>query len=369
MLQKYINAINNSNLYIRYTLIVSGSKSIDVLNYCYKYKYIDDVIIFCNNTNYYNQLKSYPKINLVTNSFATIIYHLKNKSYTNKELDMDNQIPFTPLITFYEYKNCYFAIHRMLSRFFKENWSNPYLTGDDVNSVVMFLQRSKFDNNMKIKIVAIMKNLLYSKNFAFDCIRYYTGEDLCYIFNKTLRDIGKNFDGMSHFVGPFDYALYKYLYDHPNKGIYRNVTLYRDVKMNIFDLYLYYLSYGDVICLPSFTSTTLLKDLNFESTSNSQKVNKTSTQSSFPVKMIFTYKYNYGNVSPGILINKESEFSSEEEVILFPFTFVRIAGIVNRNNVIQINLDIIKKDKIIEFALKRGCKFDLDNKNNKLIIN
>ena len=49
---------------------------------------------------------------------------------------MSNQIPTTPLITFYEYKNCYFAIHRMISKFFKDNWSEPYLTVNDINSVV-----------------------------------------------------------------------------------------------------------------------------------------------------------------------------------------------------------------------------------------
>ena len=83
----------------------------------------------------------------------------------------------------------------------------------------MFLDRSSFPDNTKYNIYNIIKNLLNSKNFVYDCIKYYNGEELWYIFNKTLRDIGKNFDGMAHFIGPFNYALYKYLYDHPNKGI------------------------------------------------------------------------------------------------------------------------------------------------------
>ena len=110
MFTKYIDAINRSKIFIRYILIVSGPKSIDVLKYCYNYKYIDEILIFCNNINYYNPLKSLNKIKLVTNSFYNIVSYLKRKSYTNKELDMSNQIPSTPLITFYEYKNCYFAI-------------------------------------------------------------------------------------------------------------------------------------------------------------------------------------------------------------------------------------------------------------------
>ena len=255
----------------------------------------------------------------------------------------------------------------MLSRFFKGNWSEPDLTVDDVNSVIMYLNRSTFDNNMKTKIANIMKNLYYSKNFTLDCIRYYTGEDLCYVFNKTLRDIGKNFDGMSHFVGPFTYALYKFLYDYPKNGIYRDITLYRDVRMNILDLNLYALSLKDVICLPSFTSTTLKKTLNFQSTKNAKIVNNTSTND-LPVKMIFNYKYVYGNVSPGIYISKYSQVSTEEEVILFPFTFVRISNLQQHNNGIILTFDIVNRNKVLEFELQRKCTIDLDNYNNRLII-
>ena len=93
----------------------------DVLNYCGKCKFIDDIIIFCNNTYLYNKLKKNYKINIVTNSFLDIVQYLNSKSYTMPELDMSIQIPITPLITFFEYKYCYFAIHRMISRFFKDN--------------------------------------------------------------------------------------------------------------------------------------------------------------------------------------------------------------------------------------------------------
>jgi hypothetical protein len=338
----------------------------NIIKCCYNYKYIDDIIIFCNRVENYNIFKKYNKINLVTNSFHNIIQYLKRKSYTSKELDMDNQIPSTPLITFYEYKNCYFAIHRMISRFFKDNWSNPCLTVDDINSVILYLNRTNYEIDMKNKIIAIMKNLYYSKNFALDCIRYYTGENLCYIFNKTLRDIGKNFDGMSHFVGPFTYALYKYLKDNPYKGIWQNITLYRDVKMKMLDLYLYYLSLNDVICLPSFTSTTVLRDLNFKSTSNAQKVNKTSTND-LPVKMIFNYTYRKGDISPGIIVMNESQVSTEKEVLLFPFTFVRISSIKTMGRGATITFDIIKRNTIIEYELRRGCRIDLDQYNNRLI--
>ena len=213
-----------------------------------------------------------------------------------------------------------------------------------------------------------MNNLYYSKNFTLDCIKLYTGENLCYLFNKTLRDIGKNYDGMSHFVGPFDYALFNYLRLNPKKGLNESINLYRDVPMNIFDLYLYYLSLNDVICLTSFTSTTLLKDLNFEATSNSQKINNTQPTDTL-VKMIFRYKYEYGNVSPGILIKEESTISTEEEVVLFPFTLVKISEMyfIDDNHA-KIYFDIVNRKKILEIELKKNNRFYLDKANNKIIF-
>ena len=289
LLIRYLNDIYNSKKFLRYTLIVSGSQSMNILKKCYDLEFIDDIIIFCSNPNLYSSLKSFNKISLISNSFGNIVNYLKKKMYTSRELDMSNQIPFTPLITFYEYKYCYFAIHRMLCKFFKRDWSNPCLTMENLNAVSIFLERANFEYNMKYKIALIMKNLYYSKNFTLYCIYYYTGDDLCYIFNKTLRDIGKNFDGMSHFIGPFDYALHKYLRDYPSKGIYCNKILYRDAKMNYLDLCSYCLSENDVICYPSFTSTTTKKNLNFESTANAKTVNKT-LDDAIHVKMIFYYQ-------------------------------------------------------------------------------
>lgn len=90
---------------------------------------------------------------------------------------MSNQIPCNPLITFFEYKYCYFAIHRMLSKFFKPNWERPGITSEDFKAVITFLNRTNFEQEMKIKIAKIMQSLVYSKNFTLDCIRYYTGEN------------------------------------------------------------------------------------------------------------------------------------------------------------------------------------------------
>ena len=82
-----------------------------------------------------------------------------------------------------------------------------------------------------------------------------------------MRVIGKNNDGKS---GPFDNALFKYLRDNLQKGIYQNIILFRDVMI---DLYLYYLSLNDVIYLASFAYTTILENIIFQSTFSAILIN------------------------------------------------------------------------------------------------
>ena len=85
--------------------------------------------------------------------------------------------------------------------------------------------------------------------------------------------------------------------------------------------------------------------------------------------MIFYYRYRNGDISPGVSIRNESYISTEEEVILFPFTFVRINKIeMTAQRKVIIHLDIINRNKIIEFEFQKGCRIDLDQKNNRLII-
>ncbi len=79
------------------------------------------------------------------------------------------------------------------------------------------------------------------------------------------------------------------------------------------------------------------------------------------ITKIFNYKHEEGNISPGIIIKdnkgKDGKFLStnhyENEVILFPFTFVRIKSIKSKNkNTYEMDLDIINRKDYIEYTLK-----------------
>jgi len=64
---------------------------------------------------------------------------------------MSNQIPSTPLITFYEYKYCYFSFHRIIAKFFNENWPSPQFIARDRILVAKFLEKSNFPLYLKVK--------------------------------------------------------------------------------------------------------------------------------------------------------------------------------------------------------------------------
>ena len=100
------------------------------------------------------------------------------------------------------------------------------------------------------------------------------------------------------------------------------------------------------------------------------------------VKMIFNYKHKPGNISPGIIIcdnkGKDGKYLTfhhpEDEVILFPFTFVRISKIdpdPKKANSFIMYLDIVNRNGYIEYTLKnkvekRSLVTDLDKNINNI---
>ena len=78
------------------------------------------------------------------------------------------------------------------------------------------------------------------------------------------------------------------------------------------------------------------------------------------IKLIIKYHYEPGNKSPGIIVedkkvagdNYLSFFPLENEVILFPFTFLRINDIRENN----IYLEIINRKEYIEYTLKNDVQ-------------
>ena len=118
MLKLFITKTNQIPSTPSYILMTSGSESEDVLKQFHNISFITDIIIFCYEVDKYLYLKEkYTKIKLITNNFREVRQFLLTKRFSDRDLNMDNHLLTTPLITYYDYKKGLFPIHRILSFF------------------------------------------------------------------------------------------------------------------------------------------------------------------------------------------------------------------------------------------------------------
>ena len=354
-----------------YVLIISGTKSEKFLKEFHNYDFINYIIIFCfEKNNYLDLQKAYNKIRLISNNFKEIRDYLKNIRHAKDDLNMDNHQMVSPMITYFDYKKIIFPIHRALASFFDPNFIE--FSFDYFSIAKKFILDSTETIETKNKIIDIMEKLTSSKNFPVDCIKYYTGENLCYLFNKALRNFEKNYIEMAYFIGPFYFGLFRYSLLNPEKQLNEKTVLYRDITIDRLDLYSYQFCENDIICFTSFTSTTLKKNLNFQPTYNASLINNDQIEEKGYVKMIITYDPKGKCESPGIDVSEESSYSDEKEVLLYPFTFLRIDKVEihsgKENDKHFIYLTIINKGDILELGLKQKFAFKLIDNGTKLVI-
>ena len=192
-----------------------------------------------------------------------------------------------------------------------------------------------------------------------------------------MRNFESGLISLAYFMGPFLFGLNKYVKENPFYAINENMTLYRTINCSIYDYYLYVLNLNHIICFPSITSTSVVRG-KFKPSKKSKKINNNGINYNelLNVTMIFNYKHDYNNISPGIIIKnykgKDGKYLSknpkENEVILFPFTFVRITKlqcISEQSKEFEIYLDIINRKNYIEYQLKD----DVENRERFSTIN
>jgi len=357
MLKYFISKLNKSSFCCSYILMTSGSEAEKVLEEFNKYDFLIEFIIFYFKGKYDYLKDKYNKIKLITKKFNEIAKFLQSKKFSKKDLIMDNHLPVTPLITYYDYKKCLFPIHRILAYFFKydiRGYSRGYFL-----EAKKYIDNSIFEEDTKEKILYIMEDLIMDRDkerfssewFPKKCIQYYTGENLCYVFNKSLRNFDKFYVEMAYFIGPFYYGLFEYALRHREKILNKKTILYRDLIMDRLDLYFYQFCENDIICFPSFTSTTLKENLNFKPTKNSAKINNIGNlEEKNYVKMIINHNPKGLCVPQGLDVSEESKHSNEKEILLFPFTFLKIDKVElhsgNENDKHYIYLTIINRENI-----------------------
>ena len=260
-----------------------------------------------------------------------------------------------PVITSEEYDRCYFLIHRAYSHFFgdmDDKYEKPKYVQYNHNKVLDCIKKLNGKTDGLVEKFSRLLNLDTNNQFIENAIREYTDESsFCYLLNRVMRNFESGLIELAYYMGPLLYGLNKYVKENPKYSMLQDMNLYRYINCTKLDFYLYKINKGHIICFPSLTSTKS-KDTVFTPTGYGND----NSDEMITIKLIIKYNYESDNKSPGIIIEDKkgtdgkylSFFPSENEVILFPFTFMKIKNISGNN----IYLEIINRKKYIEYTLK-----------------
>ena len=104
-----------------------------------------------------------------------------------------------------------------------------------------------------------------------------------------------------------------------------------------------------------------------------KKINNDKIEEKSYVKMIITYNPQGNDCKPqGVDMSDISQFKEEQEILLFPFTFLNIdkveinSGKEEHKHITY--LTIINKGDILEYGLKKKYSFKLVDHGTKIII-
>jgi hypothetical protein len=398
--KKYLEEINKLKKVPPYVVVTYEKNFDDIYNACLKYTFIKEIIMidrFKKSEKYlishkkllkhiskgYDDLIDYlKKMGDMTSNWNSVLrFFSSSRIFTSNEIQMNRQLSTCPIISAYEYDQLYYLVHRAYAHFFTNDSGrkNPkyekWPTFDDLN----FKKLKEFLNDLDSDTPEIKKKLLEeftklnkSKRFTEDAITAYTGETFfCYLLNRVMRNFEKGLIKLAYYFGPFLFGLNKYALEHPEKCINEDTVLYRKIRVNPLDKYAYKLSVGHIICFPSITSTSIM-DNKFNPTKLSMNINanpfknkteETKKSDMIDIDMIIHYKHSEGNITPGLDIQNLSKSKCENERILLPFTFLRLNSISEKPDKDKgyiFDMQIINRKKIIEYDLKEGKKYNIE---------
>jgi hypothetical protein len=370
---KYIcEKIKNSNK--SFILISSGSSSEKIFNYISDIKEFQGYYIYCfNKPKYLPLLKRYPKLNGVYNVFN----ELKNKLCLIKGIK-NEIIQSSNLFFWKDYNKIYIKLHYEIirkyslykllksisndeSKFLQDapkfldlvNKKYPYyldlakqLLYHDENDMIDYFKKNTDEDE------ETLKNVFNGNHNIDNYISNYTLESFYYKYlNKFLREGNyKSFRTLSNHISKFIYHLYEYRKKTINN--HNQSILYRKMYLMPEDFNIYLNSIGEVICYPSFTSTSLVETWFSPKPSNKDE--------QF-VELIIEQNNSKSVVS----ISEISQSPKEKEYLFLPFSFFKIKD-VKMNKGIKghphiINLIALTSEKPIEEMFLDYMENETDN--------
>ena len=372
-----IEELRSYHMYASFTLIVSGSAAKKVMKVLHDDSFIDKVIIFCMNIQKYLHLMlKYKKIRGVVNTAYSVLHLLDENRYGFPlfpmfPLGIPQIFKTAPLITYDDYTKYYYRYHKLIANYFKSHYSNMYVYNMELQ---LFNNLVRFSD----KIPQSIKSEIILNAGSANLINAYTGEThFCYVMNMWLRECDPYiYKQIKCVVGTLAYSLNEYISKNPFK-ILKSTTLYRNLSLRSIDISSYKAYEGDLICFPSFTSTSIKKDCGSFPSLKAKLINsylrpekKINKVTDHQVHMVINYDHKYGNIPLATDISKLSRHPSESEYVFPPFSFFRITSVEISEGTKEdphiIELEAIGKKCLIEPLLREGKTMVYNAKKNAM---
>ncbi len=351
----------------KFFLVINGSSAEKVINFIKKNKYTS---LFINAAIYTQNLNKYSKIKEKNPDFIqTICIDSKSLSIFIKDcfqkIKVENErFNFESLINFIEYKDCYFELHKELSKFYGEEDKNVFSIYYPI--VEDFIKNENYSNEEKNDLLKCFNVFgeLSNKQYETILICYLKNDNFSRILNSLLK--GKDliiYKKIGYFAGNLMHCLVEYG-KMKNKGINKGAVFYKGMQLHVIDLLEFLKNRNLLIAFPYFMSMSNKKDFAqiISKRNLSEKERKKKEFYSVILKIDYLYDDSY---EPCVFDLKElAQYPDEEEYILLPFTFLKIKKItIDSNNFIaDIELVIIGKKEILEYKIKESHTIVFDKK-------
>jgi hypothetical protein len=350
-----ISEFNKVNKKIKFDLIIKGSEFSKILNII-EQKRID---------NKFNRICLYKSPGENQPNRIKYIFSEPNEiiNFINSPEQNSEIYPTIKLLTFKEYNEKYISLHKLISSHYGQNGNDCFkIEISYLKDFLMWNPNLKIKNNdNNIKIETFLKTLQkfekIKKNEEY-IIKLYTEENGSYYkdFNNWLNILDPlAIRKTSWFIAAVIYSLNEYAKNR-NKGIKTDgLKLYRGIKTYLSSLLYYERAKGQLICFPSFTSSSLELDVATRFSEENKKDEEYSTI------ITINYIYKEGFVPTAVDISNISPFPNEKECLFYPYSFFNIKDIQinHQEKKATIELDAIGKKEIIEEKLKNEEQYTL----------
>ena len=340
----------------KFDLIISSSKIEKILKKLEVLQVdniFDRICIFKIIPDNYDELKN--KYNKIQGAYSQIDEVIKFIHEKNQESEI---FPAISLITYKEYINKYMVLHRLISEQYGKNNENCFKIAISYLKDFLFWcpkLKTESSKSNKINIESLLETLQQFEGIndnEEDIIKKYSQEFDSYYqdFNNWLYNTDPlAIQKTSWFIAGVMYSL-NYYAENKKKGLKEdNLKLYRGIQSNLYDLLSYERAKGEIICFPSFTSTSLKLE-------EAEKFIRLSNK--YKTIIVINYKYQPGFIPTAVDISKIAMYEEEKECIFLPYSFfiVKNIKIDHLEKTARIELDTVGREKILERYLKEGFK-------------